>query len=959
MRVRVHHPYLKCFVITLVSMACLAGMALAQEPSEALWQDLESGDFRAVDRQLPDSYRALELDLESLGTLLSTAPLEGSVEATTVGQSVETILSLPLPKGGFSRFRVVESPIMEPGLAAKFPEIKTYRGEGIDDPRATVRFDLTPAGFHAMVLAPRGRVFIDPEARGVTDRYLSYYARDARRSGELPRCDVEGHDEHPLPSPGVMEHGFRGADKGSGDVQLRTYRLVVAATGEYTQFHGGTVPLGQAAIVTAMNRVNGIYESELAIRMVLVANNDLVVYTDGGTDPYTNSSGGALLGENTTNLNSVIGSANYDIGHVFSTGGGGVATLNGPCGGNKARGVTGLPSPTGDPFWVDFVAHEMGHQWGGTHTFNGDTGSCAGGNRTASTAYEPGSGTTIQAYAGICGAQNIQLNSDPYFHGVSLDQIIAFSRSGNGNTCAATSATGNDNPTADAGMSYTIPLNTPFELCGGGTDPNSDPLTFAWEQFDLGAAGAPNSPVGDAPIFRSFNPTASPCRTFPQVSDLVNNTQTLGELLPTYARTMTFRLTARDNQSGGGGIGDDTTTVTVTDSAGPFQITSPNTNLSVGGGETLDVAWDVASTDQAPVNCTSVDISYSTDGGLTFPMSLAAGVPNDGSEAVTIPMGDTSTARVQVRCSNNIFFDISDVNFGVGVPSLNITAPADGSIVTDGDTVTFTATATDPEDGNLAASVEWTSSIDGALGTGGTLQTSSLSLGTHTITAAVQDSGMNMASDTITVFVQPPCSVEIYTSDFEADDGGWVDGVSTCTTGTFIRGTPDEVVDGTVTQVAGASEGTFAWFTQNNAGGVGTDDVDGGTCETLSPVIPVEAGSTVVAFVDYFHGQRDGGDDAEDGFTIELIDGSSGVVLDTLVDIGDVTNIAAWTPEWGLAAEAPASVRLRIRATDGTGGGDLVEGGVDAVRICNAYQLFYDGFESGTTGAWVAVGATR
>ena len=942
----------------LRSLATAALLALLISPSvvgaqlagEELWTDVDDSFLKTVVERdiVPRSYRTVDLDLAALEAVLASAPLERSTDLTKIPETGEVILSLPLPAGGFARFSVVESPIMEPGLAAKFPEIATYRGQGVDDPSASVRFDVTPAGFHAMFRSSTGTVYIDPYSRYDRNHYISYRASDADSGGRTFSCEVEGH------APTVHAASDRTAAKGG--LMLRTYRTAVAATGEYTAFHGGTVPLGQAAIVTAMNRVNEIYESEVSIRMVLVANNDQVVYTNSATDPYTNDDGVTMLGQNQANLDAVIGSANYDIGHVFSTGGGGVASLGVPCiNGSKARGVTGLGSPTGDPFWVDFVAHEMGHQWSGNHTFNGDEGSCAGGNRNPATAYEPGSGTTIQAYAGICGAQNLQSNSDPYFHGISLDEIINYSTVGAGNNCPVQTATGNSAPTADAGAAYTIPLETPFELCGSGTDPDLDPLTFAWEEFDLGPAGAPGLPSGNAAIFRSWPPTASSCRTFPRISDLAAGTLVIGELLPTYARTMNFRLTARDNRSGGGAVGDDATTVTVSDAAGPFVVTAPSSGGSLPQGSMQTVTWNVAGTDAAPVSCATVDILLSADGGLTYPTVLAAGVANSGSQSVALPNAANFAARVQVRCASNIFFDISDVDFGIGVPDVAITAPADGSTSTSGDSVTFTGTAVDPEDGNIAASLSWTSSLDGAIGSGASIGLSTLSLGSHTITASATDLDANTVSDVITVHVQPACVELINSAGYEASDDGWVGGASTCTTGTFIRGTPDQVVDGAVTtQPDGAASGVFAWFTQNNAGGVGTDDVDGGTCETLSPVVNVSGSSLVTTFVDYFHGQRDTGDDPEDGFSIELIDSDSNAVLSTLVSIGDATTNAVWSTAWSQHPNASNNVRLRVRATDGTADGDLIEAGIDNVQICIgvAGSIFQDGFESGNTTAW-------
>jgi hypothetical protein len=362
-------------------------------------------------------------------------------------------------------------------------------------------------------------------------------------------------------------------------------------------------------------------------------------------------------------VDAVIGDANYDIGHVFSTGGGGIATLRVPCvTGSKARGVTGLPNPIGDPFYVDYVCHEMGHQWSANHTFNTNSSYCVG-QRVQQAAYEPGSGSTIMAYAGLCPPHNLQSLSDDYFHGHSQIEITNYSTFGSGNSCAVQTATGNTVPTVEAGPGHVIPISTPFALCGSAEDPDGDGLTYGWEEFDLGPAGHPDFPTGNAPIFRSFDPAPTGERIFPRPFDLVYNTHTIGEILPSYSRTMLFRLFVRDNRSGGGGVAWDYTTVQVSDAGGPFLVTSPNTGVTWAGGSSQVVSWDVANTDLAPISCSAVDIALSMDRGWSFPITLVAGTPNDGSEAVDLPDLATNQARIRVSCSDGVFFDFSDVDF--------------------------------------------------------------------------------------------------------------------------------------------------------------------------------------------------------------------------------------------------------------------------------------------------------
>ena len=603
----------------------------------------------------PQTFKAVQLDDQEMRRVLANVPMETFPFPPDEG----VLFRLPHPDGGFATFRLVESPVMEPGLMAQFPEIKTYRGQGVDDPAANVRLDMTPQGFHAMVLSPEGDYFIDPYSKGDVNHYAVYYKRNYMR---MPFHEFTCHTTGEFP---MSEVGY--SERNSGGT-LKTYRTAVAATGEYTAFHGGTVALAQAAIVTAINRVTAVYEREVCVRLVLVANNSNIVYTNAATDPYTNNNGGTMLGQNQTNITSVIGSANYDIGHVFSTGGGGVAQLGCVCtSGSKARGVTGSSSPINDPFTIDYVAHEMGHQFGANHTFNGTGGSCAG-NRAASAAYEPGSASTIMGYAGICGAaDNLQSNSDAIFHHQSYAEIRAFVASGG--SCGANSATGNSVPTVSGGVDFTIPRGTAFTLTtASAADANGDALTFSWEQRDLGAAQtATTADNGTSPIMRCWNATTSNSRTFPRYTDVLDGGLVIGEQYPALARTFKTRVNVRDNRSGGGGVIEDDVNVTIVNTTAAFSVTAPNTGVSWSGTQT--VTWNVSGTNAAPINTANVRILLSTDGGSSWAYTLAASTPNDGSEAVTLPSIASTTARIRVEAVGNIYFDVSNVNFTlVGPP---------------------------------------------------------------------------------------------------------------------------------------------------------------------------------------------------------------------------------------------------------------------------------------------------
>ncbi len=665
----------KTIILSSFIISCLS---INAQSNQALWKEVNENQITITGKRdiVPEKYKTFHLDINSVKTLLASVPLDKNIPV----EYSSVIISLPMPDGTLQNFKVTESPVMEDALQFSYPNIRTYNVRGIDDRYASGKLDLTEFGFHGMIRSSNGDIYIDPYCKWNVDDYISYYTSDFNK---------------PLSERGICEGVIDNLDNNSSvektasptaicaGANLKTYRIAVGCTGEYARAACGTgtnTPTTAqilAKVVTTINRVDGVYETEVATKLVLVATTTLVLYGVPGTGYTTaeNNNASTLITKSQSLITSQIGSANFDIGHTFSTGGGGLAGLGVVCSSTqKARGITGSPSPVGDPYDIDYVAHEVGHQFNCNHTFNGSAGSCSG-NGSSANAVEPGSGVTIMAYAGICTGQDLASNSIAYFHGISYDALTNFIQTGGGNSCDVMTASGNSAPTVTAGPSYVVPKGTPFQLTGSATDPNGDSLTYQWEETDLGAGFASwNS--GKKPFFRSYPPVASPTRLFPKLANVIAGTYTnsAGEFLPgaagttfTANTTLNFRLTARDNKMGGGGVCSAAAQVTVVAAAGPFAVTSQSViGTTYPGGSTQTVNWNVNGTNAAPINCANVNIYLSVDNGTTFTLSVA-NTPNDGSQSISLPTYtvNKTMCRVKVESIGNIFFDINKKNFTI------------------------------------------------------------------------------------------------------------------------------------------------------------------------------------------------------------------------------------------------------------------------------------------------------
>ncbi len=703
--IRKKHLIMKKLLLSLLAISMLQILSAQQSKYwNAHFGTQSIVTDKAVSRlSFPKNFKLFDLNLQSLKQDLFTVVDNAS--------SHTVVISLPNVEGQLEQFEMVEASNFEPALQARFPEIRAFSGKGITDKYATLKLSISPQGIQTMLFrTDKPNEFIEAYSQDHTV-YAVFVSQ--RQPGQLPwACATEDR---------IMSEGINtlvmnsGATARSGG-DLKTMRLAQSCNAEYSNYFGATssaqVSLVLAAFNNTLTRCNGVYEKDLALHLNLIANTTSVIYYNAATDPYstTLSSWNASL---QSTLTSVIGEANYDIGHMFgSTGGGGNAGCIGcVCtNGSKGSGITSPADgiPQGDNFDIDYVVHEVGHQLGGNHTFSHSLEG-TGVNK------EVGSGITIMGYAGIT-SQDVANHSIAFYHQATIAQIQTNLA---GKTCTInTSLAGtNATPVVAAVSNYTIPISTPFALTGSATDADGDALTYSWEQNDnstvSGTSSVASITKASGPNWVSFSPTSSSTRYFPKLATILAGLNVSGpltggdaatntEALSSVARTLAFRLTVRDNSpySSTAPIKVGQTqftdmTVTVSAASGPFVVTSPNTAVSWAGGSTQNITWNVASTTATPVSCANVKISLSTDGGLTFPTVLVASTPNDGTEALVIPTTPSTTARIKVEAVGNIFFDISNTNFTIsgaaacGDPT-GLTSSAIGDNVA---TVSWTAVA--------------------------------------------------------------------------------------------------------------------------------------------------------------------------------------------------------------------------------------------------------------------------
>lgn len=627
-----------------------------------------------VRNALPSAYLTYQLDGPSIQNVLQSAPQEFTA-AAAAGQCT---ISIPLADGSFEPFAVWKTAMLEPALAAKFPYIRTYAGRSLRNPERTVRLSYTARGFRAMVMQPDlGVVFVEPYSWNQERYYIVYDAKTApedatqklkrRWSPDGSSGMMDAPDEQPF-VPAITDRSVE-----IDPVKLKIFRFCVSTTGEFAIDHGGTKPLVFSAVTEYVNMVSGFFERDIDIRLQLIDGSQNAIFLDPENDPFFGEEVGNWMSLNPSVLDFYCGTNSHDVGHVLARyiSGDAIGVAGGiTCGPGKGRGCSaGNGNGNYGNGFLGTFGQEIGHQMSGGHSWNRCNG---GGGRAGLTAFEPGSGSTIMSYAGSCGADNIQFGSDLYYHSGSIEEMRNFYLFNLGTSCGSYLTTDNHAPTVTLPYqdNFFIPISTPFELNGSASDPDGDALVYNWEEVDAGPETALGFPQGNAATFRTLPAVSVTNRYFPRLQTVIVNGSSNAEQLPTYTRDLTFRLAARDNRPNGGGVGWADVAFKSWEAAGPFLVTSPNTNsVTWKVGELANVVWDVAHTNVAPVNCQKVNIRLSTDSGLTYPITLAQGVTNDGSQYVPVPNEITTKARVRVDAADNVFFDISNTNFKIEQPT--------------------------------------------------------------------------------------------------------------------------------------------------------------------------------------------------------------------------------------------------------------------------------------------------
>lgn len=653
---------MKFLSVIFLSLLCLSSLQ-----AQDVWQPVNEVDIivkaRGEREIVPEAYGTFLLDFKKMTKRLAKAPLES---ATAKSSTIK--LSLPLPGGKIEEFRFFESPCMSPGLAAKYPQIKSFRAISNENTGHHARVDYGTMGFHAVVYTTNGTVYIDPYYTHSEDYYISYYTRDHKvdASEYSATCGTDYHEDQISIDKGLLKDKIneRSHKSAGEEVIKKTYRLAVTTTGEWGSRYG-TVENVLSRIVTGVNRLNMIFENEIATFFELIDRNDELIFLDPATDPFESPrQGRVLVGENSFVINNIIGNAAYDVGHVLTErctdGVAGIAALGSACLVNKGNGVSCVGGSNISAFVVNTTAHEIGHQFNGTHSWNNCPN--AQGQRTLGTAWEPGSGSTILSYAGVCGSQNIVGTNDDYFHVGNLDQFLRFIETTG--RCAEDTPSGNHAPEIGDvfGDGLFIPIATPFELDATATDEDGDFLTYHWEQMDTGPISPVGEPTGNSASFRSFPPSPESKRVFPRIAAIVGGIGSNVEVLPLYSRDLTFRFTVKDNHPGAGMTVWEEIKFRASDSAGPFRITAPNSLTFVEVADEMLVEWDVANTDNDIINCQAVDIYFSTNNGDSFEYLLKENTPNDGSEIIEIPNILTNEGKIKVKARDNIFFQLNRSN---------------------------------------------------------------------------------------------------------------------------------------------------------------------------------------------------------------------------------------------------------------------------------------------------------